>query len=116
MTKSKNKKRLRISAKSPYSLLFSPFEYFMSYIKVPQAENNSMIPVINTNGSKFFISYSSLYFDLFLYFRNVFCSVPVFNAYIIYSPQKRKRLQGKNIFFNFFSHFFHTFVKVRQRL
>ena len=48
----------------------SPFVYFV-YTKVLQAENNNIIPVIKTNGSKFFISYSSLYFDLFLLFESL---------------------------------------------
>ena len=76
--KSKKQKKTPHFCEVPLLSFVFPFCYFMFYIKVLQAENNSMIPVINTNGSKFFISYSSLYFDLFLYFRNVFCSVPVF--------------------------------------
>ena len=48
----------------------SPFVYFV-YTKVLQAENNNIIPVIKTNGNKFFISYSSLYFDLFLFFESL---------------------------------------------
>mgnify|MGYP007097418619 CR=1 FL=1 len=66
-----------------------------------------MIPVIKTNGNKFFISYSSLYFDLSLYILEItFAASPFFVAYIIYSPQERKRLQGKNIFLAFFHIFF----------